>query len=429
MGAAYAGPRQAAARAPAAQGLVWTDYWFLAGIALATFLTVNPLHWELAAHNTLRHMALAIAAPAVLLAILLRAALPSRADAAPRPITAPLRVAWPLALYALMAGGGGAYARSLGSDSTFLVYGVYVLMLFLSAALMVLAHSPLALLRAYFMILVPAALYMSVLLFISSGVRQVYHEEIFLVIPMAALVFASRQHVLVRWGGAVLFLSMGYFSHKLTSYLIAAASIAYLALFIWMPRLRDRNPVRAVATAYWGTLGVLGVLAGAVLYATREGAPSGNTEFRLHTYQAAWGRFLDSPIWGSWFTREAVEKFTLFDVGVAGNMLPTHSDLLDLLANGGLLAFVLVAGGIGAIMVLAWRRVLRPAMIDRPEAVYGHALALLSIAAITTCWFNPILLQPQMAALAWANLGMLLGLSLRAGEPPERSPPPERSSR
>jgi hypothetical protein len=273
--------------------------------------------------------------------------------------------------------------------------------------------------RAYFFLLLPAALYMCVLLVVSYGRRQVYHEEIFLVIPMAALVFASRRHFLVRWGGAALFLSMGWFSHKLTSYLLAAMTAAYLAVFIWMPRMRDRDPVRTLAAIYWGAMGLLGAGAAAlaIFIARGDANPSGNTEFRMHTYTAAWNRFLDSPLWGSLFTREAVEKFTLFDVGIAGNMLPTHSDLLDVLANGGLLAAGLIALGLGRIALLAWRRLLRPSLVERPEAPYGHALALMSIAALVTCWFNPILLQPQMAALAWANLGMLLGLALRAGQP------------
>jgi O-antigen ligase len=419
MREAYADPRQAARSAPPL-GLIWTDYAFLAAVALTTFLTVNPFHWVLAEHNTLRHLALAMALPVVGLAILLRAALPQRSAAAPRPISAPLGVAWPLALYALMAGGGGAYARSLGADSTFLVYGLYVLMLFLAAAMVVLSHSPLAFLRAYFFILLPAALFMSAMLVVAYGRRQVYHEEIFLVIPMAALALASQRHFLVRWGGAALFLSMGWFSHKLTSYLLAAMTAAYLAVFIWMPRLRDRDPVRTLAAVYWGALGLVGAGAVALLVfmAGGDSNPSGNTEFRLHTYTAAWNRFLESPLWGSLFTREAVEKFTLFDVGVAGNMLPTHSDLLDVLANGGLLAAGLIALGLGRIALLAWRRVLRPALIDRPEAPYAHALALMSLAALVTSWFNPILLQPQMAALAWANLGMLLGLALRCDSTP-----------
>jgi O-antigen ligase len=412
----------AAPRPDAGHGLLWTDLWYLAAIAIAVLLTLDPWRMEGADRGSVRHLALALGAPAVLLALTLRAALPERAPG-PSPIGAPLGVAWPIALFALMALAGSTYARVVdGVDSTFLVYGLYAVMLFLSAAMVVQCRSPLAFVRAYFALLVPAALLMSAALVVFAGQRQVYHEEIFLVVPMAALVFASQRSFLLRWCGAAFFVSMGWFSHKLTSYAVAALAAGYLAFFIWLPRLRLRDALGTLAAAYWGALGLAGALAGAALYAMRNGGagqPSGNLEFRMHTYYAAWERFLDSPLWGDWFAREAVNKFTLFDVGIAHNMLPTHSDLLDLLASGGLLAFGLFLGGIAAIGLHAWRRLLHPAAIDRPEAAYAHALALMSLAAIVVCAINPILLQPQMAALVWSNLGVLLGLSLRAeGLPP-----------
>jgi len=420
---AYASRTRPAAHPSSRPGLLWTDYWYLAGLVLTTFLTLNPMGWELADpnYNNLRHMALAISASAVALAILLGDAMPrARSERRPRPVSGPLSVAWPLALFAVIAGLGSAYARMvLGADSTFLVYGLYGGMLFLAAAMMELSRAPLALLRVYFWIVVPAALFMSALLVAFSGVRQVYHEEIFLVVPMAALCFASHRSWLLRWGGAALFLSMGWFSHKLTSYLVSAVAASYLAFFIWLPRLRLRDSLALVTAGYWGALGLLGAIGGAVFIALSRGAdsiPTGNLDFRYHTYSAAWERFLDSPVWGNWFIHEAAERFTLFEVGIGNNVLPTHSDLLDVLANGGLIGFALVAGGLIAIAVHAWRRLLRPAAIDRPEAPYAHALALLSIGALVVAIFNPIMLQPQMAALVWTNLGLLLGLSLRADD-------------
>jgi O-antigen ligase len=225
----------------------------------------------------------------------------------------------------------------------------------------------------------------------------------------------------VRWGAAAFFLLMGWCSHKYTSYLVAALTAAYLAVFIWVPRLARGDALGWLSAVYWGALGFLATGAAAIAYAMRGGTdqPTGNLDFRLHTYQAAWDRFLDSPLWGNFYAREATEKFRLFDIGIAHNVLPTHSDLLDLLANGGLLGFGLCALGVLAIAAVAWRGALRPGLIERPEARYAHALALLSLAAIVTCAFNPILLQPPMAALAWSNLGMLLGLSLRAGTGPD----------
>jgi len=412
-GAAHAGGR---ARA----GLLWTDYLFLLAIAIAALVSTDPLELGLAGHAIVKHLALLVALPVTALALLLHPALPRAEPAVPvRPLGAPLALAWPLALFALMALGGSAYARfALDAGTTFMNYGLYVAMMFCAAAMVVQCAAPLALLRGYFAILLAAALVMGALLIVLSGVRQVYHEQIFLVIPMAALFFASRAPPPLRWGAAAFFLVLAWFSHKYTSYLVAALSAAYLALFVWLPRLSRGDPFVRAAAMYWGALAFLAAGAVALAYSLSTDLPSGNVNFRMHTYEAAWQRFLDSPLVGSWFAREAAERFTLFDVGVAGNILPTHSDVLDLLANGGLLAASLCAAGLLAIAVRAWQRLLRPAFIERPEACYAHTLALMTLAALVTCAFNPIMLQPPLAALAWSNLGMLLGLSVRKAGPP-----------
>jgi O-antigen ligase len=145
------------------------------------------------------------------------------------------------------------------------------------------------------------------------------------------------------------------------------------------------------------------------------GLPSGNLGYRLYTYATALGRFSESPLWGTFFTAEATEKFTLYSIGIAGNVLPTHSDILDLLAQGGCIALLLWALGLARIARIAFRSLLHPGFLDHRWAPYAHALALMSLAGIVTYAFNPILLQPAMAYLLWTNLGLLLGLSLRAG--------------
>ena len=407
-----------AAAAKKAPSLLWTDAWYLCGIAIAALVATDPAELGLASHTIVKHLALAVCLGAATLALLLRAAMPHKPGTGRvRPLGAPLAAAWPLALFALLVIGGSGYIRLAGGvDNTFLNYGLNVAMMFCAAAMMLQAPAPLALLRGYFAILLGAALVMSALLVAYAGRKQVYHEQIFLVIPMAALCFAGGGPALLRWAGAAFFLAMAWFSHKYTSYLVAALCAAYLVAFVWLPRLPRSGPLGRAAAAYWGLLALLAAGAVAAAFALRggEGQPTGNPEFRLHTYGAAWQRFLDSPLWGSGFAREATEKFTLYDIGIARNMLPTHSDQLDLLANGGLAGYGLFAAGILMIAVLAWRRLLRPAHIARPEARYGHALALLSLAALLTSCFNPILPQPPMAALAWSNLGMLLGLALRA---------------
>ena len=417
-------PAAALPRLPARDGLLWTDWWFLLALAISLAVAVDPLGWRLAGHTVIKHLALLLGVPAAVLALALRAATPhapqpprGRRKPRPGPVLAPLSVAWPLALFALLAAGGSAYARlQLGVVNTFLVYGLYALLMFLAAAMVLQCRSPLSLLRAWFGVLLAAGLVMSAMLIVYSRDRQVYHEQIFLVIPLAALVFAAKIPFPARWAGAAFFLSMAWFSHKWTSYIVGSLAAFYLAAFLWLPRIRARDALGRLVAGYWAGAVLIGGVVAALAYAlgrSQSGDPTGNLEYRLHTYGEAWQRFLASPLWGNGFTNEATEKFTLYSIGVAGNVLPTHSDVLDVLSNGGLLAAVLAAAGLIAIARLAWRRLLHPGALARPEAPYAHALALMSLAALAVCAFNPILLQPPMAALAWSNLGLLLGLALR----------------
>jgi hypothetical protein len=142
--------------------------------------------------------------------------------------------------------------------------------------------------------------------------------------------------------------------------------------------------------------------------------PTGNVSYRGYTYELAWQRFLDSPWWGTLFAVEAVGKFTLYSVGDTDNLLATHSDLLDILANGGVIGVTLWAYGLWRIARAAGSHVLRPQFLDRAWAPQAHALAVMSAAGVVTYTFNPILLQPSMAYLLWTNLGLLAGLALRA---------------
>jgi hypothetical protein len=400
-------------------GLVWSEYWYLLAAVIAAVVVVDPTESEaLKTAPAIRHLALLVSVLPLLLTLVGR-----RIQAPPWQKTTYtsqiLGAAWPLLALAVMIMAGGLYARFLNHiQSTFLVAGLYVLTAFSAAAMALQTDAPEALARAYFRILLAAAAVMSVYLIINFRVRQVYHEQIFLVIPLAALFFAQTERKIMRWVGCLFFLLMAYLSQKLTSYLIGAMTVGYLVLAFGYPRLESRPRLNRVTTIYWtGVLAMLMIVAMLGYIALRGDSsdlPSGNLEYRLHTYGAAWERFTSSPVWGTLFAAEAVEKFTLYDIGIARNVLPTHSDVMDLLAHGGSIAIVLWAFGLMRIAWISFRNLLHPKFRGHPLAPYGHALALMSLAGVITYAFNPILLQPSMAYLLWTNLGLLVGLSLHA---------------
>ena len=403
----------------AGAGLLWTEYWFLLAVVAAAVVVVDPLELRLAAETVVKHLALAIALPAIVLTF---AGFGLRVPGSGSAGMALLgRVLWPLLLLATLVLAGSLHARFVqGIQQTFLNVGLYMLLTYGAAAMVLRSDAPEALLRAYFRILLAAAAVMGAYLIANYGVRQVYHEQIFLVIPLAALFYAQRDRGLVRWAGCGFFLAMAWLSQKYTSYLIGALTVAYIALLIAVPSVTPRPGARRTALFYW--LFVLGGTAAALFaWLGSRGAldlPTGNVDYRMETYGAAWDRFLDSPLWGTVFATEAVEKFTLYSIRGSGNVLPSHSDVLDLLANGGILATVLWTWALARIARVVHANLLEPQQLDRSWAPYAHALAVMSAAGVVTYAFNPILLQPAMAFLLWTNLGMLVGLALRTPDTP-----------
>ena len=381
------------------RGLLWSEYWYLLAALVAAVVAVDPLEWRIAANPLIKHLALMIALPAVCLTLLGRrmAAPPWSTD---RSIGEILRAAWPLLALAMLIIGGSLYIRFIdGIQNTFLNVGLYMLTALAAAVTMLRTEAPGAMLRGYFRILLAAALVMGVYLIANYGVRQVYHEQIFLVIPMAALFFVRRASAAGRWLGCAFFLSMTWFSHKYTSYLIGALTVAYLAFAVALPRLRARPGLVRVTVVYWSVVAaVLGVAAFAYLVLQGPSSmPTGNPEYRLHTYAAAWDRFVESPVWGTLFAAEAVDKFTLYAIGISNNVLPTHSDIMDLLAHGGILAMTLWSAGLVLIASAVWKNMLASRHLDHAWAPHAHTLALMSLAGVITYAFNPVLLQPGMA--------------------------------
>jgi hypothetical protein len=404
---------RAFARTPS---LVWTDYWYLVATIVAVVVTVDPLEWELWTDPVLKHLAFAVSVPAVVLTLIgsgLRLSWNDKGRA-----IGPAALLWPLLVLGAMITLGGMHARFLqGIQNSFLTVGLYLFAAYAAAAMVCRSDDPAGLVRAHVRILVVAAAVMGVYLYAAYGVRQVYHEQIFLVIPMAALFFALPKGIFRRWAGCLFFLGTAWASQKYTSYLIGAMTAAYIAFAIAVPRAVPTRGLQRATLLYWFWLaGGLALIV--FMFLGMNGMielPTGNVSYRGYTYELAWQRFVDSPLWGTLFAVEAVGKFTLYSVGDTENLLATHSDLLDILANGGVIGAALWAYGLWRIARAAYSSVLRPQFLDRAWAPHAHALAVMSAAGVVTYIFNPILLQPSMAYLLWTNLGLLAGLALRAG--------------
>jgi hypothetical protein len=376
---------------------------------IAGFIVVNPFEFSLSKNEVVKHLPILI----TLLVFGFSVTANQLHQQERRPEI--VRIIWPILLLAVFIVGGSLYVRFFeGNRYTFMTVGLYMSLLYISTYFFTRTAAPDSLLRIYFFFLLTLAGVMSLYLIRYFNIKQVYHEQIFLVIPFAVFFALGKIPSYLKWLGFFFFMAMSIASKKNTSYLIGIMVFLYLAVMVWMPSLRSQDGLHRSFKHYLFFL-LFAILGAAVAYfvSYRETyLPSGNPEYRLHTYQQVWQDFQTSPIWGSLFTNPAVRKFTVFDVGIADNLLPTHSDLLDLAGQGGVFALFLWAAGLYLVFRLAYRSILAPKFLSDPWAPYAHTLAVMSIAAVITYIFNPILLQPGMAYLVWTNLGFLLGMSL-----------------
>jgi hypothetical protein len=421
--AAHPEARAAAVGAPSRtqlrSSLVWSEYLYLLCIAIALALVIVPPDWTFAGRRIVRQLPLIATIPIALLCFLGR-----KLSERTQPLHA-VRVAvstlLPLGILSIWIVTGSLYARNVEHlQATFLNLGLYMTAAIAAAVIVASSAAPTRLARAYLRLVVIAAIAMTVVLALSFGQREIYHEQIFLVIPIAIVCAISPRSRGYVWLACAFVLTVALLSRKNTSYLIAVFTVLYIAVFLWLNTIERAPSIKQLWAHYLAFIAVLFVAAAGcfLIYYREHYLPSGNVEFRSFTYRAAWQQFLESPVWGSAFTSESIRKFTLYTVGIARNRLPTHSDVMDLLANGGLIAITLWLWSYVRAGVFSFRRVLAPRYLHYPWAAHAHAFAMISLAAVTVYAFNPILLQPEMAFLTWTTLGFLVGLA--ASCDPER---------
>jgi O-antigen ligase len=250
---------------------------------------------------------------------------------------------------------------------------------------------------------------------LASGAHT-FHEEIFFSVALAAFLLASRSAAPLPQIAAFAILAACMLSFKNTTFLLVltclGASLALTAGRLW----RDGNRLKVLVVCYFGGLLLLaGLAALAWLWWERRGQlPTGNTQYRVEMYGIAWRRFLDSPLWGTGFTGSSVNYFTLYKTGLRTQNLPTHSDILDMLAHGGVFAialWLLTLGRLARIMGDAYRVLTMPGWgADDTRWRRVWMLGVMQLCALVTYAVNPPLVSPVHAFWIWGSAGLMWAL-------------------
>lgn len=337
-----------------------------------------------------------------------------------RRLMAEIGGAWPIWLLALFMFGGSIYLRRRqGVEETFMPSALAMASFLVAFAHIRFHPSPLRSIRRLFYALLLASAYMGAwIVYKRFDAGHAFHVEIFLVVPLAIYFFQALENRKLAWLLLIGLLSVGVLSNKNTGYLVTLYTVGHLGVVSYLRGKRGyRDAMARLFLHYLVLLLALAAVAALayLLYYRETYLPSGSVEYRASTYLMAWQKFLASPAWGTLYADTPIIEFTLYYIGLADNKLPTHSDILDMLAHGGVLGFTLFLLAL-ALPIRAGFRALRhvPAIQDPLARASIHGLMGVVVAGIICMAFNPLLLNHIMGSLFWLVQGLLYGVAQRA---------------
>lgn len=318
-----------------------------------------------------------------------------------------------LVAFAALVIGGSLYAREVkGVEETFLTMGVFTLMAPVTYWYTINSSVPMKLLRAILVVYTFWALVASGLQLGFFHVIEIFHNREHLVLPVLGTLLYFLPWKLGRWLGIAMVVLVSIATNKNTGYIITVFVCGYLVSLTFFRRwwtMKDRLLSTTWLLAFVAAIAsaLLAVWVGYTYF--DDHMPSGNPEYRLYTYDIAWQRFLNSPIWGTLFSESAVVYFSKFEVAVSTQYLPTHSDPLDIMAHGGMIAMIL---WLMAIVPVLWRAFsmasLQGGKLAWADEWVHQSFLLMAFTALFVCMFNPIYNVPNLATANWMVLGCVL---------------------
>lgn len=318
-----------------------------------------------------------------------------------------VRTWWPIIALGLWITAGGAYARWLDDiREGFLAMGLGMLFMPLIALALRSSSHSLGLMKTLGVVYL---LTFAGMIAVLAADLHTFHEEIFIAVPLGAYFLTAPR---LRWWHVIVGLALigsTLISFKNTTFLIVLATLSVCVGVRLYRVVRRSEPLKVITSLYFGIPIILG--SAAALYLTwkknREALPSGNVEYRVEMYTIAWQRFLDSPIWGSLFTDSSVAYFELYRTGLRTNYLPTHSDVLDILAHGGLIGLALWVLVVAKLLRIGWDATRRLAVASPEEPLRAWrillVLTMVQFGAVITYLFNPPLISPLHGFWIWGS--------------------------
>lgn len=314
------------------------------------------------------------------------------------------RTLWPFLLLGLFATAGSLYARiALGQQDTFLTLGLYLLTLplfFLWGRDERNGKTVVRPLMVLWLLIALCAIVGSVL---QRERENPLHESEFLVLPIFLYWYLASNTRSGRVASLLLLLVASVLTGKITGYTIGlCALLTVVGIHVWETASTKYRAAILTISAI-GIVAAAGAAVGAYFH-FREYMPSGNARVRMHQYRIVYREFLDSPVWGAAYAGPS--GVTFVEAGVPLD-IPTHSDVLDLLREGGVFGSALwLTGIIRSVKALASR-----VSHTREARAFLPVMIFTLLATVFSYSFNPLLLKPPQAFVIWGILGIALSVA------------------
>lgn len=390
--------------AAATTGLRFTELLVLGALAIATLLSISMPLFGMQLHLTfLNHAPLLLMLPA--LALHLAGA---QFNHERTPTAALMGHCAPLVLLAVFALAGSLIARfALDVKESYLSFGIYLLLLPLYAAVAPQQARAGPWARALMGLWLAASLLALAGEAARWQTKETLHEIEYLVVVGFFGLFVVARSGWVKALALALLLAAAVLNQKLTGYIVAALAVVVLIVQAGWRRTRPEWRWLYAAGAVAFTL-LVAVALTVAYFEFRNVLPSGNADVRLKQYEQAWRQFVASPLWGNAYLESSGEAYREYTRVLN---IPTHSDVLDLLKHGGLIAFGLFTWGYARIFLLLTRAVAATAQ-DRVLNSYFVTARFFQATALVTFAINPLLLKGPFLIVIWGHLGLAVGLAL-----------------
>lgn len=323
-----------------------------------------------------------------------------------------IRTSLPLLVFASIVLLGSLYARfELDIKETFLQLGLGVLGVPIAITLYWVTGNKHYAARRYLQTLTiafPIVIGFIVWKRLEGG--QAFHTELFLFVPLSIYYFLTLKSRFLAWLGLLVTAITTIISFKNTAFLIQIAVLLHLAAIYLPDRIRRVGTVQKLLIIYFsGTAAIIALAAATYLIIERDQyLPSGNVKVRMHTYEAAFERFKESPIVGKMFTDSGQVELEGYQI-LGSSTIVTHSDLLDIASHGGIVAVLLLA--IGYWRTLQKSRSALKLSLTTQERAIVHTLLSIVACGLITALFNSPLVSVLIAVLFWFAVGLLISIS------------------